>query len=226
MKISTLVEIVEPALHKHRVQWPFKASRGTHIRLRNDVDIDKDEGSFSIVTKGDDSHSVIKKSKNPLNLKSVFKDAYWGYVYYIIKNKLSENPYFPRFYDVSRIIDKNGKMHFSAKMENLQSIDPGDKDLLNQLLNKIFDQHAVSLVGDWLTFLKVLRQIITTGESPFMKVIQDHYLVEALKSLHKFYKKYHAKDDINLHNLMIRRTPHGPQLVFTDPFSFFAKVNT
>jgi len=214
MKILTLTEIIEPRLKKLKVGWEF----GDKRKFKSDASIG--HGYFSSVAPDDDDpHFVNKRSVRVVNRKGTH-DAYWGYVYYIIKNKLYENPYFPRIYDVKRIVDKDGKMHFTAKMEKLHPFNPNDiEGTVLPLVRRMLTKEARS------DFLEITAQgLLTTiklaiESNNYLKFFKDEQLIDAIKKLQDYMNKYWAELDLHQNNVMIRRTPYGPQLVFTDPFS-------
>jgi len=223
MKILTLTEIIEPRLKKLKVGWNF----GHERKFKSDASIG--HGHFSSVAPDDDPHFVNKRSVRVVNPKDTH-DAYWGYVYYIIKNKLWQNPYFPRIYDVKRIVDKDGKMHFTAKMERLEPFDSDDiEGTVLPLVRRIFTEEArkhFRLSGRASLKVILLKVILDSmRHEGYLKYIKDDQLVDAIKKLKDYRNKYWVDLDLHQNNVMIRRTPYGPQLVFTDPFSFVTKVS-
>jgi len=214
MKILTLTEIIEPRLKKKKVGWEF----GDMRKFKSDASIG--HGHFSVVTLDDDPHFVNKRSFRVVDPKDTH-DAYWGYVYYIIKNKLWQNPYFPRIYDVKRIVDKDGKMHFTAKMEKLHPFNPNDIEgtvlpLVRRMLTKEARLEFGNITGqDLLTLI----ESAVAGDD-YLKYIKDDQLIDAIKKLQYYRNKHPTLIDIWSDNVMIRKSPYGPQLVFTDPFGF------
>lgn len=157
-------------------------------------------------------------------------DGYIGFVKQIIGKK---NPYFPQISELREVKDRSGTYTgFVTRMEKLTSLKDLRREELAALIHKMTGQEpnlADPHVG--IGTLKITREMakhpeILIGDlvaaayrNPDSGTIADPALLQAIDILRQLAKAGMYEEDIHSGNLMIRRTPYGPQLVITDPFS-------
>ncbi len=140
------------------------------------------------------------------------KDAYYQYIK-AVSQVSSENPFFPRVYDIKTIRDKNNRITYDIKIEHLNELNSLSKEELFRMAKRLFVN--VDVYGfDSHTFGAMVRDA-AYGK----KDIRDENLKDAIQLINYIRKKYDFENDINWKNIMIRRTNLGYQLVITDPLS-------
>jgi hypothetical protein len=208
-----LVEIIDTEYIDTQFVSPKKKDTETKIG----------SGRYSTVSKADD-FSVNKKYKR--KKKNIDTDPYYIYVKTISDNKLAEkNPYFPRIYSVksNRVDDENNRPDFN--MEILTPISDISSDIIYNIGKHIM-ANAVTYDLNFQFYLsnhKNVIGVITTTmnralHSKNLDEIKDSMLKNALKVIMNIRDKYpQCRPDIHPDNIMVRLTPHGPQIVLTDP---------
>jgi hypothetical protein len=180
------------------------------------------KGRYSAVSSHDD-FSVDKTYKK--KKENIENDPYYIYIKTIADNNLAQkNPYFPRVYSVEsgKIDDKTSRPKFN--IERLTPINHLSDEVLyalgkRVLANKEHYDHnfQFNLKSDdpAKTFSSAMNRALHQGE---YSEIKDPELIEALKIIVQIRKQYpQCKPDIHSGNIMVRPTPHGPQIVITDP---------
>lgn len=177
--------------------------------------------------------TVLKVGRLPFG---VDEDGYLAYLMAIFKNnRMASNPYFPRVYDL-RIIDHSKSRSMSddeyvAEIEELYSFDDLSPDELNAIGDKIFHDwqgikdrnYIVDRSSDLSSNLAVTIQSMLANRSDdeFLSQVRDKHFIQAIAIISNISKKAGGKTgiypDIVTQNLMVRRTPVGPQLVLSDP---------
>lgn len=227
MKIQTILELIEPQERNFTTNKMFKDRPWAYHKEKNNP-VNLGDGNFSKVRKTKDPHVVKKSSIQAKTGNPEVDDAYWDFVDLILRNKLWENPYFPRIYKKTSLKGANDTGHSSVEMEKLESIENASKDEILPMLRKTLNKTGREYVAKaskssrkrsaWAdSFALVLDMAIETGNVSYIK---DEELIKALKILHRHGKKTGALPDLHSENIMGRRTPYGLQLVLADPFSF------
>lgn len=228
MKIDSLLEIIEPTVKNKKWRGNFDSTK----MFKGNKDKNLGSGNFSTVDSiPNDPHMVKKTSNLPEEQPD---DAYWSYVTEIVNNKLWENPYFPRIYNITKIQDKEGKIMYRGKIEKLVELHDAINNLddLNSLSRKIVGQELdeekysnrrIEILNEY--FAEFIEKYVKLGEPTgifrdYSEQDFDSSFKEACKTLRELGKKHGWKIDIHQWNIMVRRGPHGLQLVFSDPFSF------
>lgn len=185
-------------------------------------------GISNIVLKNKrDPHTVIRHNSN---LDNPDIDSSSGYYNWLVTTKaFNENPYFPRIYQKTTVSDKSGKRLIKYEIEKLASIESLDITTIRGITERLFDQKFVvrilkSLAGmsSWadtedderalLILLNCLEDVFFGNPS------NDESLNAAMAKVKELSKQnYVSGSDLHRGNVMVRLTPHGPQLVLTDP---------
>lgn len=236
-----LFEIIEPQ------ELPQRRYGGTFRTVdkdeKNISSLDTDEkrigsGFFSSVKSVLNDPHLVKKYRNRFGER----DKYWDYADIIIKEKLWNNPYFPRLYTKQTYLDREHQELPIIKMEKLDS-KINKKEAL-YLLDKMFKlsgkdlkefQEEINENGvDFITkaIARPIAAIISaesetaftfySGFSEFRLdvKIKDPLLKQAINKLIEIKNEISSSVDLHTNNLMYRRGPTGVQVVITDPFSF------
>lgn len=185
---------------------------------QGDIDLVKDikysdhigSGNFAIATRDQDPHMINKIEKPPS--KMFYTSAYKAFVDWIINNDVvRNNPHFPRIYEVDTVNNSN-KEASRYKIEKLIPIHGLNTTQTASLLLTSIGESNINIDYE---LGGILKECIEKGtvQDRFTKTLKD-----AILMLHKFTVQNNMKVDLPTSNMMARITPHGVQLVFTDPF--------
>jgi len=238
MKINNLLEIISTSTKERSVSGKFKSDDWEVEDDQNEREKGRSVGRFSTVKPGSDPHTVKKSSKVP-GMDTI--DGYWTFIDYVIKYKLWENPHFPRVYSIKKIKDSTGDLMFRGEIEKLEPLKELNLKEIEHLFERIFGQdglptlmqNTAGLDSSELKkayidrFAKDIEQI-SKGITK-LKIVDDSFkkAIKILQMIRKKEKQAGKKSirggrgliyDIHSENIMVRRTPYGLQLVFTDPF--------
>jgi len=238
MDIKKLIEIIEPRVSDKNISKDFTSDDDKKIQQS----LQKRElgsGNYSSVAPDrGDSHMVKKTSYGYLD--SDREDPYWLYVNHIIKNKLWENPYFPRIYKQRNVKDSSGHVVKRAQMEKLEPVSVLSDEELKALFHKVLgisdydkwakrtdniDKNVKDVVIN--TILDITEDVIKTGSYKTFATFAidesdiDDNFKRALNILYNLSKTDNIFMGLDLYedNVMVRRGKYGSQLVFTDIFA-------
>lgn len=129
-----------------------------------------------------------------------------------------DNSHFPKIYSVKQYPgDDTDELRLALTMERLYPMEWDDIKTYVKMLGinpddwSQFDQTTLSLhVKDMLEKPNVRYKIY--------KMTTDPSLKQAMKLLEPLFRNYSA--DMHFGNVMVRKTPQGPQLVFMDPVTY------
>ena len=184
-----------------------------------------------------DPHMVVKKEKSHSNTRELGRygihSRHDAFAYYVdaAGPYMSSNPYLPRVYVKNKRQAKNGIISYTYVVERLfERYDPNFNNpiIINSIVEKaLADPYMVLMTklpsAKWSAMCEVITHAIEYNKWDTFK---DPNLIEAGKIIHQAMSKYKEdwpQDDarirIDLHagNYMLRPTPHGVQLVITDP---------
>jgi hypothetical protein len=186
-------------------------------------------GFFSkVYTDQDDPHMVIKQSKFSDQLDT--SDGYYKYIEATIKNGMNGvNPYVPRVYKINAIdtgmqlMKGVNSYNHEVQIEKLNVVYDLDIKDIEFILSKIFPEDLVSS----LLSKESPNEIFESVSDILFKILKGTYTIkktlskdlnQVLELIKKLYDdKIITEIDLKPANLMIRRSPYGPQLVITDP---------
>lgn len=195
MKLKNLLE----AFETQRGSFPDTTDNDSNVLGR---------GYFaSVKPDKEDPHMIIKKQHRE-------DPSYDTYVDFLVNNKLAQaNPHFPRIYEISKGQWKMEKLPFTLSQffspDNGNDQWENNKQIIGHMYLKDFDPARFSTrifenpenikLG---TYRKALELVHTAREKHNQSGVGEH-----------------LSDDLHPGNIMVRLTPHGPQLVITDPWS-------
>lgn len=157
------------------------------------------------------THEVLKVGRFAYD--SPDHDGYYAYLQCIVG---SDNPYFPQTSELKVLHNrKTGEPFFKVRIEKLEHLEELRQNELQALYHRIFGEEFEGHV-DPEAISSRIGHIVKYGKHQFGNI--DKQFLQAL-SLLNMMRKHGYNDDLSVRNLMIRRTPYGPQLVFTDPFT-------
>lgn len=176
------------------------------------------KGAFSYaVNDKNDPHMINKKSND------VAYGAYDGFDFYVKElinaNIMGSNPFAPRVYKRSEFnMDKARGKYFKYKMEKLFPLGEITFDEAEGLVRQLEPNKFIELDPDKHKYYpasaiaSIVNAIVkgTIGTS-------NENLDQLARLIRKVEEKNRLILDIHASNVMIRRTPHGPQIVITDP---------
>lgn len=211
MKIIELQEIFEPAIShkKYRGNFDNKYPKRTPDELGR--------GSFSIARPDkSDPHTIKKRQYNDPNRK--LRDAFQLYAKEVADNSLWDEINFPRIYEIKSFSDKSNKTLHKWKMEKLIRL----HDLTPEDLKSLGEKYDIPPKHSEDPFeLSNYIADLFHGD----KTTNNERLSKSISILRKIYEKLQITnrsifEDLGSYNIMVRRTQHGFDLVFSDPFAF------
>lgn len=212
MKIIELLE----AIVKPKIELP-KQFRGT----LKDNRFNGIEAFSKVRDKRNDPHLIQKYSHTPMT--SEWEEGFMLFTKYIVKHDLMDNIFFPKIYKVGQIKDANGKHIDKYDIERLEQTTSLSHDEFVAIYDKIFNNPPK--VYNERVLASQLHNAIEHFDGSNIK---DPELLTALEAINKLanevkrkYLKLHVTVNVDIHsdNIMIRRTPYGPQLVINDPLA-------
>jgi hypothetical protein len=174
-----------------------------------------------------------------------FTDAYVDFVMNLQKNpRAQDNPFFPQVYEIKFYPDEEekGSFRYSMELEKLKpfkSYDYYETTVLKKALEHL-ENEPMSQFTQFVGMLKriakfdteeLFRETLESYGGIEFEYVLTHFLqnfvelrvyppktpqaADAVKIIHQSGGNF----DLHARNVMYRRTPYGPQLVFTDPLS-------
>lgn len=175
-----------------------------------------------------DPHTVLRHNSNLENTSQDSSNVYYQWL--VDTRAYNDNPYFPRIYDKTIISDKTGKKLIKHEIEKLKSIESLPIETIRGLTRNLFDDKAINQIlrhtagrQSWQEmddYERALIILLNGIEEVFHGSLssQDDNLNAALKTANELsHKNFFSGSDLHRGNVMVRLTPHGPQLVLTDP---------
>lgn len=176
-------------------------------------------------------------------------DPYFQYLKLLSTNdRMSNNPYFPKVYDLKAFKGSDGRYTYTVNMERLQRFVKLSTDEIKMLGNNLFttfqaevqdtmkafgvenvtDQEGYEEANEQImhqmyatAFAGLLDRAIDRNSDP-ATYIKDKNLKQAvmlIRHLVKSKTKEEITNDLHVGNIMVRRGPFMPQVVITDPVS-------
>lgn len=196
-------------------------------------------GLYSVVKHDpSDNHMVVKSEKGAYASEFMDRNAYYAWVK-TIAPYMKSNPYLPRVYVVDDRTDARGSKNPRYKMEKLYSPTELSMDALLGMAEKMQGDGAVDEDAALNVYNTYYHGEFETEEIAFEKfklwfwkehVVNLDFLHQARKHDDNLQQAFdlvkslvstsdHFTTDMHSGNFMVRLTPYGPQLVFTDPIA-------
>lgn len=218
-----LFELINPIVKTSKMSVPFDTN---NMRLKASGN---PSGLLSYAKEHPrDPHLISLRSKAPLkppadrpyaNTKEQLKsDSKYQWLKYAANNA-HENPFLPRVYEIDVKVDSKGKVMPRYKIEKLQHINQLNQESLEYLFTSLFPNSELpedASSGEIIMAIdNILNDMVTQKNT---KVTNNTHLKRAIKAVYDLIDEY-PEFVVDLHdkNFMVRNTPVGPQLVFTDP---------
>jgi len=134
--------------------------------------------------------------------------------------------------------ERKDTLTYSVKMEKLYPLRELSREEENAMLSRIVGTNWIDIVtgavpgkerlafilnsqekADYGRVLYLIKLLLHEPEA-IEDDIQDADLLRATRWLKEFQRTASLSFDVHGENLMVRKTPYGPQLVITDPFSY------
>ena len=221
MLYEFLVPIIEDfdVLNERIIQTSMsdKTYPGTFNNVRHSR-VSKDElgrGAFSKVTPDhNDPHLVKKTNITPLGKQHADKaDGFEQFVRLIDESGMNENIHFPRIYRATKVTDAQGTHRSSYSMEKLEPI----KSLSFEDSKTLEQTHMTEGYSEDASLSDRLYDACRSP-SARERYVKMESLKEACEALYEMDDVSDFRLDIHKDNIMVRRTPYGVQLVFSNPF--------
>ena len=206
MKIQDLLErgLIQPTVE------PTKQYRGD-LRQSKKVDISK-SGMFSTVKDDRSDPHMVKKYNHRPN-RPHREEGFRYFARCIIAEGL-ENIHFPRVYQMGQIEDDRGQTVDTYRMERLVGWHTVTGEEIAASAATIFSSSTP--ITDHARVARLVEQAIR--DHNYNRIISKEF-EDACKMIVSMGNDNHeASYDLHAGNMMYRRTPHGLQLVITDPF--------
>ena len=191
---------------KYRGQFS-KADRMTSTELGR--------GSFSKVMADRDPHMVRKQSIRPMGRGAEdLADGFDAFVQMLIDEGLMDNIHFPKVYKAHRSHDVTGQHKSKYVIEKLERF---GTNLRRDEIAQIEETHMVPGYDEDYSMTDRIYDSCRSAKARERYIRMDS-LKEACAALEHMAATSDFRLDIHGQNIMVRRTPHGLQLVLADPF--------
>ena len=181
-------------------------------------------GSYASTYGHQDNPHDIRKLSSKQQVRDY--DGFWTFILALSRHEDNANPYFPRFRSITNYEGAKDQGSYSVQMERLYHIDSLKPREVEALISNTYgmdnwnrivlmlDSDAMSISTD-STVKKFARAVRHSfHEVRYMDLIID----ENMRSAVQFITSIPGGHiDIHKANIMIRNTPYGKQLVFSDP---------
>lgn len=184
-------------------------------------------GKFSTVRNDKTDPHLVKKSNIAPSEQDDDGDGFNIYIKYIHEQKLQDNIHFPRVYTAKKISDKTGKYIYKYTLEKLEEWGALSAKEFEYIVENMFDGLASEGqnydFNDFTTRVRTVKaaskiiQKACLGRDDGLEMLKPDDLYEACLTISNIAEIYDMRPDVHPANIMFRRTPHGVQLVITDP---------
>ena len=181
-------------------------------------------GAYATAVKVKGKNEVMKISRGTAD---VADDPWYQYVSRLASDDhIASNPWFPRVYKmkVYETTDKVFKYFYVAYMEELYPLTSLGDDELRHLIAKSVQPKLTSRIRAAIPMSTYdpMKKLETMDAQKLRDVLVDKVRSwkardPQLKQALDFLMNFHKDTDITEWNIMVRRTPVGPQLVLADP---------
>lgn len=193
------------------------------------------KGHYSKVSPDKDQHMVKKHTHNFEEI-----DPYHAYIDAIVDSHMTNNPWFPRVYNIKEYKDLNGNIGRKYTMEKLITYNDIDEELMIAFVRNLLSKDKFDYIMESASdpnelkfynydkvraihslYTKYLAHLIISPRRSGEGTINDTNLLAALDFIKTLIKESEYKYEADLHanNLMYRRTQHGIQGVLADPIA-------
>lgn len=184
---------------------------------------------FSVVAQSKtDPHMVKKHNHRPMDPDARRRFPVDGFNYYVnqlIDLDVTDNIHFPKIYAVKKINDQSHQFIHTYDTEKLETLNSMSRDELIKLCIESFgeDEDIETYNDSMLEYIIAGKIAYSLENNDYGDIVSDE-LKEALRIIKQIAKsgiktRYRYKLDIHEGNIMVRRTPYGPQLVINDPIA-------
>lgn len=225
MKILELLErLIEP---EHTTQKYRGEFHGRINRPPRDKGV-LGHGAFSVVRDDPkDAHMVKKSHYRPMGTKhprfqNPETDGFDSFAEYLIKNDINDNIHLPRVYSAKKIEDKHGHTVSKYQIERLESLKnlPDDAILTIAGTHFEFSERYLKNADRYEIIENMASRLSNAVLYPYGSAgLRIDSLKDAVRIIAQILDATDRHLDIHGNNIMARRTPHGLQLVITDPMS-------
>ena len=173
-------------------------------------------GYFSVVGVSDDSPQDVVK----VNMYGDLKDGYNAFVKALIDNERARNSVlFPRIRSVRELKTPEDEYpRLLVRMERLEPLFNLGIEELRHMVARYTSAKVEDLEynNDKFDMINLFVDIIR-GDSLVSAKVTDTKLKNAIQWLQEIAQEEKFFFDLHSENMMVRRTPYGPQLVLSDP---------
>ncbi len=213
--LSEMFEILDEKLAHTEVSDRRYGGQFNNARVAHQTRDELGRGAFSKVRPDqNDPHMVQKQSVVPLGKAHQDKeDGFAGFVRMMLENDLMDNIHFPKIYKAQKTTDTTGTHRNSYTMEKLEPL----TSLSREEAAALEERHMNPGYDEDFALYERIYDACRSSRAREMYIKMDS-LKEACETLDELDDISDFRLDINRGNLMVRRTPHGLQLVISDPF--------
>ena len=186
-------------------------------------------GSYASAYSHKDRPADVRKISGQRPTFGSLADEFWYWIQFLSKDKNNDNPYFPRFREIT-VYRKEDEMVYSLQMERLQPLEKLSSEQIQSVFHKIWGENidkalaVASLPGfnapnpdyDAHHLAALVKKGVTN--SAVWELAIDEEFKQAATTLKAFINwREDAYLDLHHQNIMVRMTPYGAHLVISDP---------
>lgn len=151
-------------------------------------------------------------------------DGFYNFIKELAKDdSMASNPYFPRVYNLNAYTNDESDS-FVARMEKLIPMSDLNVKQVDAILRRIVDRDVedsfpeIKQMGDEERKNHLIQQVLNMIRGRRTHAVpKDTHFNQALDKINMLKQDHRGHIDWSVDNMMARRTPHGAQLVFSDP---------
>lgn len=210
-------------------------------RLERNVSKIQKKGGAEKLGRGSYAVAYANPKRTPHDVRKVSEpqweenvDGFYFYMQALKDHHDNGNPYFPRIREMKVYTDpEKEKLTYSVQMERLDDMrnlkfKTGFNSILRRLYGDNMDEAKKFLDGMsnhpyGEPLLSVITAAVKEEMNPLYKLIVDKNFLRATKFIKETSEQKDLSLDLHDENIMVRHSPYGPQLVFTDPLSWQKK---
>ncbi len=189
-------------------------------------------GSFASAYSHKDRPGDVRKISGQFEVTGRTVDEFWHWVEFLSKDPNNDNPYFPRFREITVYRTDEAKMVYSLQVERLQSLEKLSYEQIASVYDKIWGENfkkatsVANLPGynapepDYDAHHLAAMVRAAVKNSAVWELVVDEEFKQAVTVVKAFTKwREGAYLDLHHNNIMVRMTPYGAHLVISDPFA-------
>ncbi len=224
-----VMEVIKHSHHKVKSDADqFRRNMGIHYYSG-----ERSQPKSKLIDKiGSGAYSVaIANKKDPTNVMKISRgtndlndDPYYGYLSGIAAHsEMEKNPFIPKVFEV-KVYETTGnyKYFYIAKMERLYELRSLNDDELRQFIITLTKPRMMNRIKASVGMYDAVEALKKENHGHLVEILVDKIRREKIKdpqlqAAMRLAQNTGFEYDITANNIMVRKTPNGPQLVLADP---------